>query len=394
MGRKKKAVLIEEADDGRSGDIEDLSPSDIREIEEQERTEELLSEFKERFVDQPAKILVEKYDSEGDWAICRKYPLISFEQEHVKAEFGGGKYRGILLDQGGKYVKGGRINFKFAEAVNKEPAEKKPDNPLENPVVLMMIKSMEANQHNMMEFAKAFMSPGAPGVNAPKSNTLGEVVEVVKSLNSMTTKDKPLDNIKETLGLLKLVKEATGDSDDKGGLLSEIREFLEMAPMLKDQLANLKPQATPTQITAGAPLNGKEAKPQMDPLTKKIVELVPKFVGGAQSNAPVGEWGNYLLEIFDTEVLPLLLPAMKAKYKSLVKDEDDLYDIVLRLAQDPEERAEAFKQIVPLAPYQAWCNLVIDEAIRLAQAPDVEEAAIVTTVAPSTVPIMQNGKEL
>lgn len=395
MARKKRTIIEEEAEDPRADDRVsgfDLSKEEEDELVAQEKMQELLSDFQHRFSDQPAKILVEKYDSEGDWALCKKYPLAGFEQDHVKAEFGGGKYRGILFDEHGKYVKGGRINFKFAESLIKEPVEKRPENPLENPIVAMMIKSMESNQTMLLQLTQSMIT--ASSANAPKSGGLAEIVEVVKSLNSMTAKEKPLDNFKETLGLVKLLKEATGSGDEeKGGLLSEIREFLEVAPLLKEQLAQIKPPAGPLgpnpQQGVVTTVNT-ERKPTMDPLTKKVIELVPQFVGGARANAPIAEWGEFLLDKFDTEILPLLLPIMKEKYKALVKDEDDCYDIILRYAKDPEERASALKQIAPLAPYGPWVNQVIDEAIRIAETPESPEPSGATVVLDAIAP---NGSE-
>ena len=108
----------------------------------------------------------------------------------------------------------------------------------------------------------------------------------------------------------------------------------------------------------------------MDPLTKKIVDLIPKFVGGAKANAAVDHWGNYLLEVLDIEVMPVLLPVLREKYKPLVQNEDDVYDLLIKFAKDPTERTNLFKTIPPLAPHKEWCLKVIDEAVRLIELPD------------------------
>jgi len=399
MGKKKRTIIEEEAPEETPFDV---SPEEEAQILEQERTAELLGEFQARFVDQPAKVLVEKYDGEGDWALCRKYPLAGFEQEHVKAEFGGGKYRGTLLDPQGKYVKGGRINFKFAESVIKEVAPPQPANPLDSPVVAMIMKSTESQNAMLLGLMQAMIS--AQAATAPKSGGLGEIVEVMKSLNGLTaTKEKPLDNLKETLGLMKLVKEVTGSGDEgesKGGLLGDIKEFLEIWPMVKDQLAAIKPPTAPAAAPGAiAPETPKTVtiageQPQMDPLTKKIIELVPKFVGGAQANAPVGEWAGFLLDSFDVEIVPLLLPTMKEKYKPFIQNEDDVYDAVLKMAKDPKEREQIFAHIKPFAPYKPWINSVIDEAVRLAELPDDEAPPIVTTEGGgSSILTAANGKD-
>ncbi len=375
MGRRKKVTVIEDQGDEPIGEPSPAELAAVEEAQEKEMQEKIqtdvwLSEFKARFTDQPVKILVERFDEDGEWAVCRKYPLSSFDPDTVRIEYGGGKYRCTLFDPSGKWVKEGRSYFKFAESLVKTIPERKPDNPLENPVVMLMLKAQENQQHMLMELAKSFLTaPNVPG--SGRGGGLTEIVEVVKSLNSMAPKDKPFDNFKETLGLVKLVKEATGpdDGEGKGGLMSELRQFLEIYPMIKDQLATLKPPTigSPTAVTV-------ETQPKVpaDPLTKKIIDIVPKFVGGARANAPIKEWGAYLLDVFDGEILPLLLPVMRQKYGALAQTEDDVYDIVIRLSKDLSERELALKQIPPLAPYAAWVNQVIDAALVLAETPEGE----------------------
>ncbi len=377
--RKKRLVVIEDPRDEEDESLDiPLSKEEEGQILEEEQAQEWLSEFQSRFSDQPVRILVEKYDDAGDWGMCHKYPLHGFEQESVKAEFGGGKYRGSLVGPDGRFIKGGRIHFKFAESLSHLVNAPKTDNPLDNPMVLMMIKSMEAQQNQMLELAKSMITAQT---STPKSGGLVELIEAMKSLKTMTPTDsKPIDNFKETLGIMKLVKEVTGDGDGdgKGGILSDLKDVLEVLPQLKEQMAALKPPALPVPAqTVVIPTAHEKEVPMgtMDPLSQKIIDLVPKFVGAAKASAPVPQWGAYLLDMFDTEILPVLLPVLQAKYKALVKDEDDVYDIVLRLGKDAGERENVFKQIPPLAPYRPWVNAVIDHAIMLAESPEVEENA-------------------
>jgi hypothetical protein len=376
MGRRKKVTVIEEAPE--AAEVGEPTPAEAaaiaaeeeKELEDQLQAGEWLTEFQSRFTDQPVKILVEKYDEAGDWAVCRKFPLANFDPDSVRLEFGSGRYRCTLFDPNGKWVKGGRTHFKFAEPVVKPLSQNKPENPLENPIVAMMLNAQKESTTMLMGIMQSLLTAqSAPG--AGKGSTMTEVVETVKAINSMAPKDKPLDTLKEQLGLFKLVKEITGDNDgeSKGGLLSDLKEVIEVLPLLKEHMAALKPQTAPAapQITPGKVEN-------MDPLSKKIVELVPKFIGGARANAPVPEWGSYLLDVFDTEVMPLAFPVLKEKFKALVKTEDDAFDLIIKLAADPDERANAIKQIPPLMPYLPWVNQVIDEAIRLAEAPEIETA--------------------
>ncbi len=276
-------------------------------------------------------------------------------------------------------------------------------------MVIMMIKMQEESRTSIMDLMKTIMT--AQATAAPKTSGLGEIVEVMKSLKTMTPAERPLDNFKETLGMMKLVKEVTGDgdSDSKGGLMSDIKEFLEVYPLIKDKLADLRPlaQMPPPALapqaaqTNGGPLGpggtivpgGTPQMPVMDPLSQKIVDIVPRFVEAGKAAAPVTEWGAFLLETFDTEIMPLLLPVLKKKYKVLVKDEDDVYDIVLRLAKDPEEKETVFKQIPPLSPYRDWCIRVIDEAVRLAESPEVEEDIGSTGGSSILEAVAANGKD-
>jgi hypothetical protein len=339
-----------------------------KEIKERLEIEEWISEFQSRFTDQPASILIEKFD-DSEWSICRRYPLSTFDYESVRAEFGGGKYRATLIDPKGRYVPEGRNRFKFAESIIKPTETPKPQNPLDNPVVAMMIESMKGQQAQMLEITKSMIATGGAG----KGSDIGQLIVALKGLQDLTPKDKPMESLKDTLNMVKLVKEVTGDDgDSKGGLLSEIREFLEVYPVIKEKLAELKPVA-PGAPAASVP---ERIAPVPDPLTEKVVLHIPKFVDAAKAAAPVPQWGKYLLDLVDVEFVPVLLPSLKKQYGPLVQTEDDVYDILIKLAKDPGERLKIYQAIPPLAPYKEWCGRVMDEAIRLAETEEAENVVI------------------
>jgi len=170
--RRRRAVLVEEDDDLRNLDLEQEDEATKDDLE----TEEWLSDFQSRFSDQPVHVQVEKFE-EGEWAICRKYPLSSFDHEAVRDEFGGGKYRATLFDKKGKYVKGGRNHFKFAAPAIKKDAEiNRPADPLQNPAVVLLIKSMETAQANMMGLFQAMITSNAA---SKASGGIGELVEAI-----------------------------------------------------------------------------------------------------------------------------------------------------------------------------------------------------------------------
>lgn len=366
MPRKKKAILIE---DDQADDLLDDAALD-RELKDQQAIEEWLGDFQSRFTDQPVKVLVEKFE-DGEWAICRKYPLAGFDHETVRDEFGGGKYRATLFGPNGKYIKEGRNNFKFAEGLPSKKTETPPQNPLENPLMVMLLKSQEEASKNMMALTQAMITAQA---GKSSGGGLPELIEAMVKMQTLTPKpEKPFDNFKETLGMMKLVKEVTGDGDEKSGsIMSDIKEFLEMAPLLKDAIPTLRaslPAGTRPELAAGSktsiaaqPSNGGET-PVADPVVQKITGLVPRFLMAAKANAPIEEWSDNLLDALEDEVMPVLLPQMQKDYGPLVKTADDAYDILIRLATDAESRNKIYIAIPYLAPHRAWCDEVINKAI-------------------------------
>lgn len=102
----------------------------------------------------------------------------------------------------------------------------------------------------------------------------------------------------------------------------------------------------------------------MDPLTQKIILLVPRFVTAAKAQLPVDAWSDYLLDALETDLMPVLIPHMKGLYGPLVTNADDVYDILVRYASDPLTRDKIYKSVPPLAPYQTWCNQVIEAALK------------------------------
>src|SRR5258708_32997510 len=124
MGRKKKITVIEDAPESPEvaptpAEAAAEQAEQEQELQEQLQAGEWLSEFQSRFTDQPVKILVEKFDESGEWAVCRKYPLQGFDPDAVRLEYGSGKFRCTLFDPNGKWVKGGRTYFKFADPILK-----------------------------------------------------------------------------------------------------------------------------------------------------------------------------------------------------------------------------------------------------------------------------------
>lgn len=363
MPRKSRRDILEkELEKEERREEESLLEDDPKEAAEQLAVEQWLGDFQARFTDQPVKVLVEKFE-EGEWAICRKYPLGSFDHESVRDEFGGGRYRATLYDPKGRYIVGGRNHFKFAAPASKKDPVAAPVNPLDNPVVTVMLQQMKSNSDMLLGLTQSMIAAqqGKPQEGLP------QLIEAMVKMQTLQPKgEKPLDNFKETLGIMKLVKEVTsdGDGDSKGGFMSEVREFLELAPLLKEQLPALKASLSPGAKASPLPPVTPGGNPPMDPLTQKIIQLVPRFVGAAKAQLPVEVWAEYLLDALETDLMPVLLPHMKGIYGPLVCHEDDVYDILMRYAKDPSARDTIYKSVPPLSPYQAWCNAVIEAALK------------------------------
>lgn len=375
MARKKRTIIEEDADEK---ELELGEEIDLGGDEEKKR--EWLKDFQSRFTDQDVKILIEKREETGDWAICRKYSLETFDMEPVKEEWGPGRYRGTLYDEHGHYIKQGRVQFRFANAVKKDQPIiiPKPENPLENPIVALMLKSMEQNQANLLTMMQTFMA--AQGAIAPKATGLGELLEGVKALRGMMpTEGKSLDSVKDMLSIWKMFKDVTGkEGEGREGLLGDVREFLELLPTLKESLPVLKAALPVPPGQTPVPTQPNPGDSQMDSLTKAFTEHVPEFVDAAKQQAPVTEWGTYLLDLFEETFLPLLVPVLTKKYAPFIRTEEDVYDAVVKAAQDANEREKIFKAVPPLHEHRAWVLKVIEEAVRLSEI-DPEEMPIPAT---------------
>lgn len=369
MARKPTRVITEDAEEVI--DKDEVERKAAEEIQKQQTTEEWLADFQSRFTEEAVKILIEKHE-DGEWKICRKYPLSNFDHESVRDEFGGGRYRATLYDPNGKYVVGGRNNFTFAAPAQKKDTEHKPTDPFSNPGVMMVIEQIRAQAAQATQLLQTVLAS-----QQGNKGGIGELVEAMKGLQALTPRDtsKPLDGLKDLLGVQKLLKEVNGngDSDSKEGLLSDIKQIIELAPLIREAIPALKaglPQSSnpiatnPRPPLSSAPIPTPGGPQQLNPLSKKIVELMPRFVLAGKNNEPIQQWSDHLLDVMEKEIMPILLPDMKATYGPIVQNEDDAYDILIKYAQDETTRDKIYVTILPLAPYKAWCNQVIARAVK------------------------------
>lgn len=378
MSKQKKSRLeLEEETPDAVQDALDQAALD-KELQNQEEAGEWLSEFQGRFSEQSVKVSIEKYE-EGEWTICKKYPLAGFNPEGVRDEFGGGRYRATLFDPKGKYIKEGRHEFRFATPI-KVAEEKGPEriNPLQDPIVVMMLQTQKENTAMMVELMKSLVSGNA---QQPKGNDLMTVVEAMKVMGALTPKDSGMKNMQETISFLATAKDlfgGEGKGEKEGGIFSDIKEFLGVWPEIKESLPQLKSQAPAPVTTIIENPTGRTKDMPKDPLSQKIIAVIPTFLKAAQANAPIDQWSDYLGDVIEKEIMPILVPMMKEKYKFMPVEitEDTVYDGLIKRAKDPAEREIVFKQIPPLEPYREWVNKVIDETIKQFEADEAEQAAL------------------
>lgn len=337
--------------------------------------EEWVSDFQGRFSDQPVKVQVEKYDS-GEWGICRKYPLESFDHMAVFEEYGGGRYRATLFGPDGKYVKGGRHEFKFATPLKPAAPVQEKVNPLADPIVMMMMENFKQQNAANLELMKAMLSG-----NSNKSSELPSVLEAMKVIGVLAPKENGFKQFQEFMTMASSMKDFMGiddkrDTGGEGGLMSDIKEFMSLYPAIKEALPQIRAGASPGGVVPPNPPPPERKAPQMSPVSQKIAAHIPTILEAAKTNQPVEKWADFVGQILDVEIMPLLVPEMIAKYKPFVKDEDDVYNGLLEKSKDPDEREKIFKAIPPLAPYREWVGRVLDawaasnfETIPLAEAP-------------------------
>lgn len=371
-----KKIVLEETDLLE----EEESPS-----EEELEAEEKLSDFRARFTGKEFKIRIDRFNNEeGEWEWVDRIQWEGFDLFSVKKKYGPGRYRVILFDGDGKYIKGGRTEFRFA-APAKDETPAAPPNPLENPIVALMLQQAEKNTAMMMEVLKTTL----PAQAAAKSMDLPQVLDALAKMNSMVPKTDSSKSLLDSLNMIEKVRSlfGAGEEKDSGGLLSEIKEAIALLPAIQT-MSRMSPGAVPrpggpaapmvpTVVTPGAVIQPPpQERRSMDATTCSILFYVPKFVEAAKAGENVTQWGEYLYTVLETDIVPLLVK----KYNGFINDEG-VWERLLEAAEKPEEVEKIYTYAPELIPYKKWVSSVIASAYEFAQ-PHEEPEPSSAVVAP------------
>lgn len=375
MPRKPKArkeeteerTVVEEADD-------------LDGIEEQPTEEELenqakLSEFQSQFSGRQYKILIEKKNEDThEWEWVERVAFEGFDPITLSKKYGGGAYRCTLFDQRLKYVKGGKMYFSFAKTITPEVVEKK--SALEDPVVQMMIEQQKSQMMMVVEMMKSF-APMQANQQQSKAD-LGAIISAVKDVMMMTNpkSESGMKTFSEMLEMqLKMRDLFDGGEKDSGGFMDELKEAFKLVMQSRGLPAGQRPPQPPTSRVVvakpgGLPVATKKEEtsemPKLSNAAESILFYVPKFVKAAEEKADPQKWAEYLLNVLDTETVPLAYE----QYKFFLKEPEDAWDYLVGWAEDKEKRELIFKYAPALEPHREWVEAVVLKAIETFNAPD------------------------
>lgn len=388
---KKTFVKIVTPKKRSTQEIEEVELEDEDPTEEEVESSEKVADFQARFSGKQYKVRIERFNpTEAEWEWVVKLPLEGFEPFNVLPKYGGGKYKAVLIDDGGHYVKGGMMHFRFSVPI--EMPTEKPRSALEDPVVVMMLESQKQQAESqkqqsamLMEILKTSL-PGAQAATQ-KGMDAAQVMEMFAKFSALTApKENSMKSFMEMVGLWEKAKDAfTPDEKESGGIVSEIKEAigaLALLPQIRGQVgqagAPMNPPArapnrvisptAPIVINPVVPKKEETMRKALSPAAEKALFYVPKIEEAARENADVEKWADKILDILDEEVIPALVK----EYNGFVSAES-IYDRLLAGAKNLDEREIVFIHAPPLLPYKEWLYRVIDEAVRVLETPDTEE---------------------
>jgi len=377
---KTKLVRIVEPKKKREPTIEELEEVDLEDDEPTEEEQEAIgkiADFQSKFSGKQYKIRIERFNvTEAEWEWVTRLPLEGFDAFNVLPKYGGGKYKAVLMDEGGRYVKGGIVEFRFSTPA--EPVPDKPRSAMDDPAVVLLIESMKQQSMMLMDVLKTSLP--AQAANAPKGMDAAQMFDMFAKFSALTApKENNMKSFMEMMNLWEKMKDTfTPEEKESGGIVSEIKEAmgaLALLPQIRAQIPNAPsmptgPQmispTTPMTVTTREPKKVKDAKP-ISQSGQKALFYVPKFEDAARENQPVEKWADKLLEILDEEVIPALVK----EYNGFVSA-DSIYDRLLEGAKS-DEKEIIFIHAPALLPYKEWTYRVIEEAVKILESPDTEE---------------------
>lgn len=377
----KRGVKLEDL-----GDLEDVE-LESEPTDDEIETSEKIADFQAKFSGKQYKIRIERFNpAEAEWEWVTRLPLEGFEPFNVLPKYGGGKYKAVLMDEGGRYVKGGIMEFRFSVPV--EPAAPdKPRSALDDPAVVMMLENQKQQSLMLMEILKTSLPVQA--ANANKGLDAAQLMDMLGKFAALTApKESGMKSLVEMMNVWEKFKETLAPEEkESGGIVSEIKEAigaLALLPQIRGMAQNPVglPPAPPRILSPNAPVampsgasphasNGaasaKQKAKTASPAAQKILFYVPKIEEAARENQDVERWAERVLDILDQEVIPALVK----EYNGFVS-EDSIYDRLIAGAENPEEREQIFIHAPALLPYKDWVYRVIDEALKSLETPDPE----------------------
>jgi hypothetical protein len=386
---RKKVTVIEEPEE-----IDELMREGDEKSAEEIADENAIAKLQETFGEKQYRIRILKLNIEtSEWEICEVFPLDRFDPMSLQKKWGGGKYRGQVIDTSQQYVKGGAVHFSLATPLIPID-EPKNTNPLQDPVVALIIDSMKSQQQNMIEMFKAF----APQTSQQMSPMM--ILEMLKSFRDMVPTEKG-DNLEKILGLQLKIRDLfdTDDKDDdkaSGGTFSEIVEAMKL---LKESQTLMGPRVAPPNgpvprrivlpngnLPNGngsqLPVKTEEKEDMFAEVKNSILFYVPKFVQGAvehgtfasngqmtEADENIDRWGGFLINVLETETIPLAVRKMRL----FIKNADQAWDFLIEWAEDKEKLEKIFVAAPELLPYRDWSLAVIASAVAEINTPDEPE---------------------
>jgi len=377
--RKPEEVLVEDEPQMPEG----MSMPTSEEMEDAER----LSDFQARFGGKDYKVRVDRWnkdDAEWEYATSCKLdgfdPFISLQKTH-----GGGKYRLTLLDDGGRYVKGGRQEVRIAESISKvEPVEAKAS-PWQDPGIMAVMEMLKTQSSQATEMVKAMISAQA---GKPAEQPISELVKALSQLQGMVPREGDnMKGVKDALELLTAAKgllpEAKG-SEPSGGMLSEVLEAVKAGKEL-GFFDRFKQTARPPYPAMSGPALARpgmapiirnpqaEAPVQSNPIAEKVATYIPILTSWAKRGEDIGNAADFVVGELTTEVIPVIVENYRPGGMRL--NAETIFAHLLDKFKDAAEVERVFQFAPGLEPYRDWVTQVASEAVRIMESDDEEPQA-------------------
>lgn len=397
MGKTKTAVQkaadretrrmaeIADASEGLESNDAALIPEDLKDLESDEK----LAVFHQKFGGEDYKIRVEKFNrEENEWESVTNLKLATFDSFDSLKKYGAGKYRMSLLDNGGHYVAGGRMEARISAAAIEAEKAAAPTTPAPDAGLNLMVTMLQAQNQQNLELMKAML--GRP-VAENKGPGISELIAGMAGIRNLMPKEEGgLGGIKGTLELMKLMKDLQPDDrgGEEGGIMGELAQAVELfskvSPLIAAKQAaragvvpaNPKLAApVPTNMATGAvavptpDAPAMEAEPDhMKPIIDKAQSYVPQLVAWASRGKDVEDAADFILDEIENEIVPLLVANFKPGGMTL--SPAFVFGELVKRGQDPAQVEAIFTHAPALVPYKEWFTRVIAKAVEFAHADD------------------------